>query len=65
MPQKLKEVKETRVVFTVKKMLQRCVGKVDEFRRAYVAGMSIIFGSEDDMALNPTIVVFSAITHGG
>ena len=58
-------IKETIVSFTVHKMLQGCVGKVGKFKRSDVIGTSICSGSVDNMVLNPTVDVFSAITSGG
>ena len=46
-------------------MLRVCVGNVGGFKISDVVGTSICRGSADYMVMNPTIDVFSAITHGG
>ena len=46
-------------------MLQDCVGKVGGFKISDALGTSIHRSSADDMVLNPTLDVLSAITHEG
>ena len=46
-------------------MLQGCVGKVGGFKMSDVVGILIFRGSADDMVLNPTVDILSAITRGG
>ena len=46
-------------------MSQDYVGKVDGFKISDAVGTSIYCGYADDMFLNPTINVLSAITRGG
>ena len=46
-------------------MLQGCVGMLDIFKSSDALGTPIRRGSADDMVLNPTLDVLSAITHGG
>ena len=58
-------IKEISVALKINKMPQDCVGKVDGFKRSDTVGMSIHCGSADDMVLNTTIDVLSAITRGG
>ena len=59
------EIKETSVAFSTNKMLQGCVGMVGGFKRCDAVGTSICCGYADDMVLNPTLDVLSAITRGG
>ena len=58
-------IKDTSVAFSINKILQGCVGMVDRFKRSNAVGTSIFRGSADDMVLNPTLDVLSAITCGG
>ena len=46
-------------------MLRFCVGKVGGFKSNDTVGTSICHGSADDMVLNSTLDVLSAITHSG
>ena len=59
------QIKYTSVAFTINKMLQGYVGEVDGFKRSDVVGMSICCGSADNMVMNPTLDVLSAITRAG
>ena len=58
-------IKDTSVSFTINKILQVCIGNVGGFKRSDTVGTSICCGSSDNMGLNPTLDVFSAITRGG
>ena len=58
-------IKETSVAFTFNKMTQGCDGKVGILKRSAVVGTSIFVVSSEDMSLNPTLDVLSAITRGG
>ena len=58
-------IRETIIVLTINKMLKVCVGKVGGCKSSDAVGTSIRHVSADDMVLNPTLDVFSAITHGG
>ena len=58
-------IKETIFAFSINKMLQGCLGMVDGFKRRDAVGTPICRGSADDMVLNPTLDVLSAITCGG
>ena len=58
-------IKETSVAFRINKMLQGCVVMVGGVKRSDVVRTSIRHGSADDMVLNPTLNVLSAITCGG
>ena len=62
---KFQAIKETSGDFTVNKILQICVGKVDGFKSSDAVEMSIHCGYVDDMVLNPTLDVLSIITRGG
>ena len=62
---RFQEIKGTSVAFSINKMIQGCVGMVDEFKMSDVIGISINHSSADDMVLNPTLDVLSAITRGG
>ena len=55
-------IKYTSVSFTINKTLQVCIGKVERFKSSDAVGKSICHGSADDMFLNPTLYVLSAIT---
>ena len=57
-------IKDNRVAFTIIKMLQVYVGKLDGFKRTYAVGTSIHRSSSENMVLNPTIYFLSAITRG-
>ena len=57
--------KYTSVSFIINKFFQGCVGNVDGFKISDTAGTSIHSGSVDDMVLNQTLDVLSAITRGG
>ena len=46
-------------------MIQFCVDKVDELNRSNELGTSMGLSYEDDMVLNPSLYVISAITCGG
>ena len=58
-------IKETGVSFTINKMLQGYVGKVVGLKMIDAVGTSIHHGSADNMVLNTTLDVLSAITCGG
>ena len=58
-------IKETGVSFTTNKMLQGYVGKVVELKMIDAVGTSIHHGSADDMVLNTTLDVLSAISCDG
>ena len=58
-------IKETSVSFRINKMLQICVGMVNEFKSSDAVGMSIRHGSADDMVLNSNLDVLYDITRGG
>ena len=58
-------IKDTSVVLNINKMIWLCVGKVGVFKSSDTVGTPIRRGSADDMVLNPTLDVLSAITHGG
>ena len=58
-------IKETSVAFIRNKRIQSCIGKAEVFKRSDTLGAPIHCGSADDMVLNPTIDVLSAITRGG
>ena len=58
-------IKKTSVYFSINKMLQGCVGMVERFKRSDALGTSIRRGSADDMVLNITLGVLSAITRVG
>ena len=50
--------------FIINKIIQDCVGNMDVFKMSDALGTSICCGSADNMFLNPTVDVLSAITHG-
>ena len=58
-------IKETSVSFTINKMLQVYIGEVGGFKSSDAVGTSIPHGYADDMVLNKTIDVLSAIPRGG
>ena len=58
-------IKETIVSFVINQMLQGYVGKVVGLKISDVIGTSIHRGSADNMVLNTTLGVLSAITCGG
>ena len=58
-------IKDTSVVLTIIKMLRVCVAKVGIFKSSEAVGTSMRSGSADNMVMNPTLDVLSAITHGG
>ena len=51
--------------FTINKIPQGCVGKVDGFKWSDTVITSICGGSSDDIVINPTLDVLSAITRVG
>ena len=57
-------IKETGIVLTINKMVWVCVGELGRFKISDAVGTSIRRGSTNDMVLNPTIGVLSAINHG-
>ena len=57
-------IKYTSVSFSVNKMLQVCVGMVNEFKISDAVGMSILHGYADDMVLNPNLDILYDIPHG-
>ena len=58
-------IKYTSVVFTINKMLQVCIGEVGGLKKSDAVGTSITHGYADDMVMNKTLDVLSAITRGG
>ena len=58
-------IKYTSVSFTINKVIQVCIGNVGGFKRSDTVGTSICCGSPDDMGMNPTLDVLSAITRVG
>ena len=58
-------IKEPIVSFTTNKIIQGYVGKVVKLRISDALGTSRHSGSADNMLLNPTFGVLSAITRGG
>ena len=60
----LKEIKDNSVTFTINDMLQGCAGKMDWFETSDTVGTSVCHGYADDMVLNTTLDILSAITHG-
>ena len=58
-------IKYTSVDLTTNKMLQGCVGKVNRFKSIDEVGTPICSGSADNISLNPTLNVLSAINCGG
>ena len=60
----LKEIKDNSVTFTINDMLQGCAGKMDWFETIDTVGTSVCHGYADDMVLNTTLDILSAITHG-
>ena len=63
--QQFQAMKETSVDLNVNKMFQVCLGKVEVLKRSESEVTSIISGSIDNMVLNKTLDVLSAITRGG
>ena len=57
-------IKDTSIYFTINKMIQGCVGKVEGVKMSDASGTSICCGSSDDMVINPNLNILSAITHG-
>ena len=58
-------IKYTSVILTINKMLQVYVGNVVGLKMIDAVVTSIHHGSADDMVLNTTLDVLSAITCGG
>ena len=57
-------IKLTSVAFTINKMLQGCVGMVGGFKRSDSVETPIYRDYVDDMVINTTLDVLSAITRG-
>ena len=58
-------ITDNSVAFTINKIIQSCVGKVDGFKSSDVVGTPICRGSSYGMVLNPTLDVLSAISYDG